>query len=341
MFSYLLPHMYALFLTLFFCTLSYIGYRLSRLAFRRLFRGRLLATDMLTALEKPLLFFHLEIALFLSLEFFTFSALPFLQHFLVILFISTVGYFSFSMAKVFYRFGIAKYATQELGEISQRSTLTQIHFIYRLGIAIIFILTFSAIVMTFPKIKSLGIGLLGSAGIAGIALGVAAKPIILNIMAGIQIAFTKTLKIGDAIVVEGENAIVESLQLTYIVAKSWDFRRFILPTSYFIEHPFQNWSACSSELLGSVFLYCDYSVPVEALRKKFEELLKESPYFNGSQKGLYVTGCDEKAVELRLTMTAKDAPSAFQLRAFIREKMIDFIQKEYPGALPTQRLINK
>lgn len=259
------------------------------------------------------------------------------EHVVAIVIIITVGWILGALMQAGYRYIVAKYDTKELGEISKRSVVTQVHLLYRFVMFFVILITASCVLVTFPQIRSLGIGILGSAGIAGIALGVAARPILLNLMAGFQIAMTKMLKIEDAVLIEGDFARIEKIALTHVVARTWDLRRLILPISYFIDKPFQNWSAQSTELIGSVFLHLDYSTPVEVLRQKFHEILQAHELWVGDVWGMHVVDFSETTMQLRLIMTAQDAGSAFKLRADVREQLIDFLQKEHPYALPKTR----
>lgn len=333
-----IPDLYTLIFAFSLFPLAIFAFWLTFLFSKHFLQKKPLASNLMERLKKGVFALYLEIAAFLFLQWIVFPSYVF--HALLILFIVTIGYLSGTVANALYEFGINKYGTQELGEMARRSTLTQIHFIYRLGMVLIVILTLASVLMTFPYIKNVGIGLLSSAGIMGIALGIAARPIFLNLMAGMQIAFNKTLKIGDAIIIEGDYGSVESIQLTHVVIRTWDLRRFVIPTSYFVEKPYQNWSIHSSELLATVILYCDYTVSVDELRKKFVTLLAETSYFNGNMQGLQVINSTEQSVQIRLTMSAKDASSASQLSSFVRENMIAYIQDKYPHALPKQRFVN-
>nr|NGX55577.1 Miniconductance mechanosensitive channel MscM [Chlamydiota bacterium] len=245
-----------------------------------------------------------------------------------------------NVVRALHAYALDKYDTTELGEIQKRAVVTQVRLLYRVVLFLIVILTLAVILLTFQPIKSIGIGILGSAGILGIALGIAAKPILLNVMAGIQIAFTKIIKIEDAVIVQGDFARIEKIYLTHVVARTWDLRRIILPVSYFIDTPFQNWSAKTTELIGVVYLYCDYSVSVDAIREKFFEILKSSDLWNERVAKVQVTDMTEQTMKLRLIMTADDAPTAFNLRCVVREKLMEFLKKEYPHSLPHVRYEN-
>lgn len=259
------------------------------------------------------------------------------SHTLVVLVIATLGWLAWSIARKFCLRFVKKIGLKEKADASHLSLLTQVLFLYRLFVFGIFVITAATILMTFPHIKNVGLGILGSAGIAGIALGIAARPILLNLMAGFQIAATKTIKIGDTLLIEGETARVESIHLTHIIFRTWDARRIIVPISRFIDQPFENWDVTDSHLLAPVLLYCDYQVPLEAVRTRVAQLLEKCPYWNGRTWRVDVTNCSQQAVELRISASVNHATDAFELRAYLREKLIDFLQQEHPHALPCVR----
>ncbi len=198
-------------------------------------------------------------------------------------------------------------------------------------------LAVAAMLMTFEGIEQLGKGLLASAGIAGVVIGFAAQRTLGTFVAGMQIAFTQPIRVDDVVIVEGEWGRIEEITLTYVVVKIWDLRRLILPINYFIEKPFQNWTRVSADILGTVFLYVDYTVPLEAIRQELTRLLKDHKLWDGKVNVVQVTNATERTVEVRLLVSAKDAGSAWDLRCDLREKMIDFLQREYPDALPRIR----
>ncbi len=258
------------------------------------------------------------------------------EHILIILVMGTVGWILCGVVVLFYRRFLNRIRSNRPGSAS-RALLTQALFLYRFLIFAIIVVTLALILLTFPYIRGVGVGILGSAGIVGIALGIAARPILLNLMAGFQIAINKTINIGDLIVVDGETARVESIHLTHIIIQTWDLRRVIIPISRFIDQSFQNWDIADPELIGTVFIYCDYQMPVETLRQKTGQILAECPYWNKKSWKLHVTDCKENTIEIRIIASAKDANDAFELRAYLREKLIAFINAEHTHALPTLR----
>ena len=260
-----------------------------------------------------------------------------LKHALIVLLIGMIGWLVCCIVSKFYHRFLLRIGDREKADPAQRSLLTQVIFLYRFIIFAIISVTAAMILMTFPYIKNLGVGILGSAGIAGIALGIAARPILLNLMAGFQIAITKTVKIGDVLMIDGETARVESIQLTHIVFLTWDLRRIIVPISHFIDHSYQNWDVSDPEIIGSVLLYCDYKVSVDALRKQVGVLLPKSPFWNKRVWKVQITNCTPQTVEIQISASANHPGDAGELRAYLREKVIDFLQKEQPEALPCMR----
>jgi small-conductance mechanosensitive channel len=191
--------------------------------------------------------------------------------------------------------------------------------------------------MTFEKVRQLGATLLASAGIVGIIVGIAAQKSIATLFAGIQLAITQPMRIDDVVIVENEWGRIEEITLTYVVVRIWDLRRLIVPITYFLEKPFQNWTRISADILGTVFLYVDYTVPVEAVRTELRRILESSPLWDGQVCVLQVTNATERTVELRALMSAADSSSGWGLRCEVREKLIEFIRQNYPEGLPKVR----
>ena len=192
--------------------------------------------------------------------------------------------------------------------------------------------------MSFDSIKSVGVSVLTSAGLAGIIVGFSAQKALGTLLAGIQIAFTQPIRLDDVVIVEGEWGTIEEITLTYVVIKIWDKRRLVVPTTYFIEKPFQNWTRTTSDILGTVFIYTDYKMNIDALRTQLTHILKNTELWDGDVNVLQVTNANKDAVEVRALMSAKDSPTAWDLRVHVREELIKFIQKEYPESIPRTRI---
>ncbi len=191
--------------------------------------------------------------------------------------------------------------------------------------------------MTFPSIRTVGTSLIASAGLAGLILGMAMWPTLASLIAGIQIALTQPIRIEDVVVVEGEWGWIEEIGTTYVVVRIWDLRRLVVPMSYIIEKPFQNWTRVTANLLGTVFLYVDYSVPVDEVRQELHSILKASGMWDGETWGLQVTDAGQHTLKLRALMNAPDDSKAWDLRCYVRESLIKFLQQRYPESLPKTR----
>ncbi|MBS3803824.1 MAG: mechanosensitive ion channel [Oleiphilaceae bacterium] len=218
-----------------------------------------------------------------------------------------------------------------------RKVETQTRFLVRALNIIIVILGFGAALMTFESVQQLGASLLASAGIGGIILGFAARPVLTNLLAGMQIALTQPFRIDDVLNVQDEWCWVEEVTATYVVLRVWDLRRLVVPLQWFIENPFQNWSRNTADMMGSVAVWVDYAMPVEPLRKEFSRLLKEAPQWDGKTESVQVTEAAERALQIRFLMSAPDSSQAWDLRCAIREGLVSFVQENYPQYLPRMR----
>ncbi len=248
--------------------------------------------------------------------------------------------FSFLLVRIVIIFEDLVYYRNDISvsdNLKARKIRTQIKFVSRMLIVIIMVLATAAMLLSFESLRKVGTGLLAGVGVGSIIIGFAAQSTLSNLLAGFQIAFTQPIRIEDVVVVEGEWGRIEDITLTYVVVKIWDERRLVLPINYFIEKPFQNWTRVNSDLLGTVFLYLDYSVPVNRLREKFEELLRGNKLWDKKVMSIQVTDCKERVIELRALMSARNSSDAFDLRCYIREKLIAFVQEEYPESLPKTR----
>ncbi|MGR3363874.1 MAG: mechanosensitive ion channel family protein, partial [Maritimibacter harenae] len=199
------------------------------------------------------------------------------------------------------------------------------------------VVTIAAGLMTFESVRQYGVSLLAAGGAAGIIVGLAAQPVLSNLFAGLQLALTQPIRIDDAVIVEGEWGTIEEITATYVVIKVWDWRRLVVPLRYFIEQPFQNWTRESASIIGSVFWYLDYTVPVQEVRAKLEEIIRDSPHWDGKVVNLQVTDTDKDTIALRGLMSARTSPQAWDLRCEIREKIVAWLQETYPEALPRLR----
>lgn len=218
-----------------------------------------------------------------------------------------------------------------------RAIYTQVTMLRKIVTSVVILIAVASMLMVFESVRHFGTAIIASAGVAGIILGFAAQKSIATLLAGIQIALTQPIRIDDVVIVEGEWGRIEEITLTYVVVCIWDWRRLVLPISYFIEKPFQNWTRTSAEVIGSVFLYVDYNVPLAPLRAELERILDGSQLWDGKVCALQVTDTKQHTVEVRVIVSARDAGQAFDLRCDLREKLIGFLQKNHPDSLPRIR----
>ncbi|HEX7864368.1 MAG TPA: mechanosensitive ion channel domain-containing protein [Variovorax sp.] len=222
--------------------------------------------------------------------------------------------------------------------LQARRVLTQTRVLARTAMSVVIVAGGAMMLMTFPGARQVGASLLASAGVIGIVAGLAAKPVFSNLIAGLQIALAQPIRIDDVLVVEGEWGRVEEITGTFVVVRIWDERRLILPLTYFIEKPFQNWTRHSSQLLGAVFIYVDYGMPLAPLREEVERIVKAAPEWDGRFFNLRVTDATERTMQIRVLCTAATSSLTFDLRCSVREGLIDYMQREYPQFLPKLRI---
>ncbi len=221
--------------------------------------------------------------------------------------------------------------------VHARRVHTQARVLSRIASGAVIVTGLAFILMTFPRARHLGASLLASAGVAGLVVGIAARTVFGNLLAGLQIALAQPIRIDDVLIVDGEWGRVEEITTTYVVLKIWDQRRLIVPLQWFIEHPFQNWTRSESALLGTVFLCVDYTLPVQAVRREAQRLCESQPSWDRRVCAVQVTDASEHGMQLRVLVSAASAGELFDLRCAVREGLIDFIQREYPQSLPMTR----
>lgn len=253
------------------------------------------------------------------------------------LYIITGVWLAMNIAKVFKIVTYHRFDANHEDNLLARKVRTQLEFVERTVHVVFIFVGFALLLMTFDEVRTLGRSLIASAGIAGIVLGFAAQKSLGTFLSGFQVAFTQPIRIDDVVVIEGEWGIIEEITLTYVVVRIWDLRRLIVPINNFTEKPFQNWTRTEARLLAYVTLNFDYCINVEALRAKFDELLNASKLWDRKVNVLQVTDATEKTLQLRFLMSARTSPQAFDLRCEIREKIIAFVQKTQPEALPKIR----
>ena len=259
------------------------------------------------------------------------------RHGLLLCFIFLVGWISLSALHIWTIVYLRRFKLEAEDNLLARKHATQSRILERVVAALIVVITAAVALMTFDGVRQYGVSLLASAGAAGLVVGLALQPVLKNLFAGIQLAITQPIRLDDAVIVEGEWGNVEEISATYVVVRLWDWRRMILPLSYFMEKPFQNWTRESSALIGTVMLYVDYTAPVAAMRAQLEEIARASRLWDGRVVNMQVTDFKADTMELRMLVSAGTAGRAFDLRCEVREKMIAWLQATHPGALPRQR----
>ncbi|AVR47511.1 hypothetical protein C7S20_16280 [Christiangramia fulva] len=259
-------------------------------------------------------------------------------HLSVIGIVVSISWFLIFSFKVFKNQMLRKYDVDTANNLKARKVYTQYTILENIIIFIIVVLALGISLMSFDNIRSIGVSVLTSAGIAGIIIGLAAQKAIATLLAGIQIAITQPIRLDDVVIVEGEWGWIEEINLTYVVVRIWDKRRLVVPTTYFIEKTFQNWTRTSADILGTVYIYVDYRIPFDEIRKEQTRLLEATDLWDGAVNVMQVTNTTEKTVEIRVLVSAKDSPTAWDLRVYLREKLLVFIQENFPESLPKTRV---
>jgi small-conductance mechanosensitive channel len=225
----------------------------------------------------------------------------------------------------------------EADNLQARKVQTQLRVLRRVAIVVLFVLGIISMLLTIDGFREFGAGLLASAGVASLVLGLAAQRTLSNLFAGFQIGLTQPIRLDDVVVVEGEWGRIEEITLTYVVIAIWDQRRLVLPISYFLEKPFQNWTRNTAELLGTIYVYADYTLDVPALRAELERLASASAYYDGRVCKVHVTGCSERAMEVRALVSSRNSGDGWELRCEVREGLIRYLQQSHPETLPVVR----
>ena len=251
--------------------------------------------------------------------------------------IFSVAWLVIRVTTVIERSLLANYRMDLDGNFRARRLYSQVSVIRRIIIILVAALALACTLMLFQPVRQFGTSLLASAGILGIVIGFASQKALTNLIAGIQIAVSQPIRIDDVVIVEGEWGVIEEISLTYVTVCVWDLRRLVLPIQYFIENPFQNWTLQSSKLINSVFLYTDYTLPIEPLRHELRRLLENHPLWDGDCCKLQVTNSKPEAMELRCLMSSRDANKGWDLKCDIREGLVEFIRAHHPESLPRLR----
>jgi small-conductance mechanosensitive channel len=219
-----------------------------------------------------------------------------------------------------------------------RRIRTQLAVVRRLIYVILFVIAIGAVLLTFPGVQAVGASVLASAGVISAVAGLAAQSTLSNLFAGMQLVFSDAIRVDDVVVIDTYWGRIEEITLSYVVLHVWDDRRLVLPCNYFTQNPFENWTRTSSELLGAVEFDLDWRVPTGRMREELDRILESASLWDGRTKVLQVTDAIGGFVHVRVLVTARDAAALFDLRALVRERLVDWLQREAPEALPTQRV---
>jgi small-conductance mechanosensitive channel len=260
-----------------------------------------------------------------------------LRHLLNIVLIANLTFLCLRLVKAVAEAIISMHPADVADNLRARSVHTQSRVFSRIVMTLVGLVGIASILMTFPGVRQIGASLLASAGVAGLVAGIAARPVLGNLIAGLQIALTQPIRIDDVLIVKGEWGRVEEITGSYVVVRIWDDRRLIVPLEWFIQNPFENWTRAASHITGSVFLWVDYAMPLEPLRQELERICHAAPEWDGRICGLQVTESSERAMQLRILVSAGDASKAWDLRCRVREGLVYFIQQNFAGYLPQLR----
>ncbi len=259
-------------------------------------------------------------------------------HLLSLLLIGVVAWLIVASTYIVEDLALSRYHLEVEDNLRARRVHTQVMVLRRITVFVTALLAGAAMLLTFPQARAVGTSLLASAGIAGLVAGVAARPVLENVFAGVQIAFSEPIRLDDVVVVQGEWGRIEEITLTFVVVRIWDSRRLVLPISYFVTTPFENWTRATADLLGSVTLELDFRVPLDELRAELARIVADSPRWDGRVQVLQAIGASATALQVRALVSARDSGTAWDLRCEVREKLVAFIREHHPEALPRLRV---
>jgi len=251
---------------------------------------------------------------------------------LAVAFVVAIGWAAAIALDIGVEIYLRRFHTDTEDNLLARKHVTQMRILQRVAKTILVLFTAAAALMSFESVRQYGVSLFASAGAAGLVLGLAARPVLSNLLAGIQIAMTQPIRVDDQVVVEGETGSIETITSTYVVVRLWDLRRMVVPLSYFIEKPFQNWTYESAAQIGAVLLRVGYRVSVDRLRRKLDEVVRQSQHWDGKVARLEVTDMTTDTVELRALVSARNPGQTWELRCEVREKLLEFLQSEVSQA---------
>ncbi|MBV8642571.1 MAG: mechanosensitive ion channel [Candidatus Eremiobacteraeota bacterium] len=252
----------------------------------------------------------------------------------------TIGIFAWtivSLVRLWSDLTVARHRTDVEDNLAARQLGTRVDILSRVVVIIVWIVAIGMMLMTFPEVQSIGTALLASAGLAGIAVGFAARPLFENLVAGIQLALTQPIRLDDVVIIEKQYGRVEEIHSTYVVVRLWDLRRMVVPLAWFISTPFENWTRSTANLLGEVFVFADWTIDVAALRAEVPAILASTPLWDGLVQNVQVTDATERAVQIRALVSARNSGDLFDLRCYVREAIVAYLRDQQPQALPRTR----
>lgn len=306
---------------------------------RRVRGGKTLRALLVRAISIPAAFALPLVFLGMALRFVPLAprGLAALQHAIWIGLIAALTWLAVRLVNAAQRWVLLKHPVDVEDNLAARRVQTQTRVLARVVMGGIVVVGTAAALMTFPAVRQVGATLLASAGLAGLVAGIAARPVFGNLIAGLQIALTQPIRLDDVVIVDGQWGRIEEITSSYVVVRIWDERRMIVPLSWFIENPFQNWTRRTACLLGEVFLWLDYRTPMEPLRAQLQRICESDARWDGRVCIAQITDTDKHTMQVRLLVSARNSGDAFDLRCAVRERMIDFLQREHPEALPRLR----
>lgn len=262
---------------------------------------------------------------------------PIVLHLLLLAAIAAGGWLVTNLLLVLIDAALRHVRTDIEDDLEARRIRTRVLIVRRLAVAVIAVLTVGICLVTFESVRAVGASVLASAGLLSVVAGLAAQSTLGNLFAGLQLVFSNALRIDDVVVVEGEWGRIEELTLGYVVVRIWDERRLIMPTSYFTTQPFRHWTRNQTELLGTVYLDVDWSVPIPEMRKELEHFCASHPAWDGRAQSLLVTDATNGLVRVRAMISAADSSKLWELQCAVREHLVEWIRTEHPEALPRIR----
>lgn len=316
-----------------------IAFRIGMTIARRLTRDHLIASTILEYIEEPARLLLSLIALQAVWEWApdTLYLIHGIRHLTVVLLIAAASWLIIRGIASSKKIVAILHPINVADNLHARGIQTQVRVLSRTLMLFVGVFGLACALMTFPSVRQVGAGLLASAGLAGLVVGFAAKPLLGNVLAGLQIALTQPIRLDDVVVLQGEFGRIEEITGSYVVVAIWDQRRLVVPLQWFIENPFQNWTRSTSQILGTVFLWVDFGFPVEALRKELTALCEDRPEWDKRVCGIQVTDSSDRAMQLRVLVSSANASQNFDLRCFLRERLIEYIRREMPEFLPQLR----